>query len=794
MKKLLLIILLTSVILSACSQGPVENSWLSDLVGTSAPPTPTVTPTPQPKARISIGEAQILAGDYEAALNEFWTARAQSTDPEIIAAAQLGVGRVLYLQSKNSLAVEQLNWLLTNVPEGEIRNTAYFYLAKAYEKLGQSAPAAEAYGNYLRLEPGPLDSEIHEMQGDAYRASGDHINALTAYRSAREKSVPGDTDTLDVKIAQELASTGDNPGAINAYLLLYESSTSDAIKAQVNLLLGQVYLRINEPEQAYARFQSSVENFPIYFDTYSGLVALVEANRPVNELMRGIVDYYAGKYGLAIEAFDRYLYSNPPHDANIHYYKALSMWNIGDYEGEIAEWDKLIQDHPTDEKYPTAFLEKSTTLYNNLERYEDAANTLLSFVAKVPDSPKAPDFLYRAARIYELGGFLSKAAATWERIINEYPSANEAYTGLFQAGIVHYRLGSYEKAQVTFQRIIVLELSPEEQAAAYFWVGKCLAAMGKTDESMEYYQQAVTADPTGYYSIRANEKLNGLNPFPLSTNIDLSIDLALDKLTADEWMINTFTLDPTTNLSDETALNVFSRYLRGKEFTRLGLRDSARGEFNALREELKTDPVNTYRLLNYLVEHGYYQVAVLSSRQVLDQAGLSQADTLTLAPAYFNHIRFGIFFREIVVSAANENSIDPLLLFSLIRQESLFEPSIVSSADARGLMQIIPVVGEEIAGRYSWPANYVTGDLDRPVVNVRLGTYFFKNWINYFDGSIPAALSAYNAGIGATIPWQELAVGDVDLFVELIRYEQTREYIRLIAENYAIYKSIYTHP
>lgn len=794
MKKLLLIILLTSIILSACSRGSEGNSWISDLVGTSVPPTPTVTPTPQPKARISLGEAHILAGDYESALNEFWTARAQSTDPEIIAAAQLGVGRVLLLQSKNASAVEQLNWLLTNVPEGETRNTAYFYLAKAYEKLEQYGPAAEAYGNYLRLEPGPLDSEIYEMQGDAYRAVGDHVNALTAFHAARERSVPNDTDTLDIKIAQELSSTGDDPVAINAFLLLYDTSTSDSVKAQVNFLLGQIYLRINEPEQAYARFQDNVNHYYEFYDAFSGLVALVDANQIVDERMRGIVDYYAGKYGVAIEAFDRFTYNNPDHPGDVHYYKALSLWNNGYYEEEIAEWDKLIQDHPTDEKYPTAFLEKSTTLYNNLFRFEEAANTLLSFVAKVPDSPKAPDFLYRAARIYELGGFLSKAAETWERIINEYPSADEAYSGLFQAGIVYYRLGSYEQAQVTFQRIIVLALSPEEQASAYFWVGKCLEAIGKSEDSQGYYRQAVTADPTGYYSIRADEKLNGFNPFPLSASTDLSIDLALDKLPADEWMISTFKLDPATNLSDNTALNVFPRFLRGNEFTRLGLRDSARGEFDALREELKTDPLNTYRLLNYLVEHGYYQVAVLSSRQVLDQAGLSQADTLTLAPVYFNHIRFGIFFREIIVAAANENGMDPLLLFSVIRQESLFEPSIVSSADARGLMQIIPAVGEEIAANFIWPTNFVVSDLDRPVVNVRLGTHFLKNWVNYFDGSVPAALSAYNAGIGSTIPWDELAGGDVDLFVELIRFEQTRDYIRLIAENYAIYKLIYTHP
>ena len=165
-----------------------------------------------------------------------------------------------------------------------------------------------------------------------------------------------------------------------------------------------------------------------------------------------------------------------------------------------------------------------------------------------------------------------------------------------------------------------------------------------------------------------------------------------------------------------------------------------------------------------------------------------------MPPSTFNHIRFGVFFREIVVSAANENDFDPLLLFSIIRQESLFEPAISSSADARGLMQILPAVGEEIATNFGWPSNFKTSDLDRPMINVRLGANYLKKWSNYFNGDISAALSSYNAGIGATIPWEELSGGDVDLFVEMIRFEQTREYIRAISENYEIYKSIYTHP
>ena len=794
MKRVVVFLVILCLIITACTPQSSGDSLVDKIAGFAASPTPTATATPQPKARISLGQDDILSGDYEAALNEFWTAREQSTDAEIIAAAQLGVGRVLLLQGNITGSVEQLNWLINNFPEGETRNTAYFYLATAYEKLGQYSQAAAAYGEFLRLEPGPLDSEILVMQGDAAYTAGEFANALTAYQLALQKNSSGDTDSISIKIAQSLSAAGDDGNAINTLLSLFETSINEATKSQVNLLLGQIYLRLNEPEQAYARFQDSVAKYPVYYDTYSGLVTLVEAGQPVSELMRGIIDYYAGKYGLAIEAFDRYLYADPAHDGTVHYYRALSLWNIGDYEGEIAEWDILIRDHPTDAKFSAAFLEKATTLYNHLQRYEEAAESLLSFVALVPDSSSAPDYLYRAARIYELGGYISKAAATWERIINEYPASEQAYSGLFQSGIARYRLSEFDQAQVTFQRLILLAVTPEEKAAALLWVGKCMDKQGKSAESKEYYRQAASADPTGYYGIRGNQLANNLDPFPRATNTDLSIDLAAEKAAADQWMISTFSLDPLIDLSNSDALHSYPGFLRGKEYDRLGLRDEARSEFDALRETLVTDPVNTYRLLNYLVDHQYYYTAVFASRQVLDLAGLSQDQTLTLAPKYFNHIRFGVFFREIVVSAANENDFDPLLLFSVIRQESLFEPAISSSADARGLMQILPVVGQEIAANFGWPDDFKTSDLDRAVVNVRLGANYLKKWSNYFDGNISAALSSYNAGIGATIPWEELSGGDVDLFVEMIRYEQTRDYIRSIAENYEIYKFIYTHP
>jgi soluble lytic murein transglycosylase len=558
--------------------------------------------------------------------------------------------------------------------------------------------------------------------------------------------------------------------------------------------LGQIYLEQNLPEQAYARFQDSVLNYPTFFDTYSGLVVLVQADQPVNDLMRGIIDYYAGQYGVATEALDRYMKANPQHDGTSHYYKALSLYNMGDYEGEISEWDMLIKDHSADQFLPQAYLEKATTQWEMLTDYLGSAQTLLQFVSRVPDSPKAAEYLYRAANIYEIGGYLTRAAKTWQRVFDEFPGSGYAYESLFKSGIAYYRLEKYEEAQVTFQKLLVLSTDPEDLARTNFWVAKSMEKRGEQEKAQEYYQQSSIADPTGYYSIRAGEILATREPFSPQSNNDLAVDFASEREKAEKWMRTKFNLEDQVDLSSLAELSGNPLFQRGETYWELGLRDEARSEFEKLRQELQSDAVNTYRLMNHMLELGFYQTAALSSRQVLDAAGLTQDQTLTDAPVYFNHIRFGVFYHDLIISAARENGIDPLLLFSIIRQESLFDASISSSAGARGLMQITAETGEYIAVNYGWPPDYQFSDLDRPMINVRMGARYFKYWLDKYGGNVSAALASYNAGDGNNQSWMEIAGDDSDLLLEVIRFDETSSYIRYIRENYAIYQTIYTHP
>lgn len=800
MKKRIFITLSTMLILLTSCIMPFSNSDVDDVLpepitGTPLPTsTPTPTPTPQPQARVSIGQAEILNGDYEKALAEFWTAREQSTDPEVIQAAQLGVGRVLLLQNDYNGAVDQLNWLLTNFSEGGARSTAYFYLAKAYEGLQQYILAAEAYQNYVDTVPSVLKSEILEMKGDALTQAGEYGDAVLAYTDALQGATASKADGLQLKLAQAESTTGADTNALNRYWSLLENSGSEYVKAQANLLLGRLYLKLGMPEQAYARFQDSVARFPTYYDTYSGLVTLVEAGQPVSDLMRGIVDYYAGQYGLTIIALERYMLQNPDHDGTPLYYKAYSHYELGDYEQEIATWDVLINEHPQDQYLATAYLEKASSLWRFKQDYEGAANTLLHYVARYPEAARAAAYLSTAGEIYEIGGYMTKASETWQRVFAEYPSSEEAYPALLKAGIVNYRLQQFKDAHVIFQRMLVLATTPEDQSAANFWIARCLEAENDRDEATTYYQQAASADPTGFYGIRAKEKLAGEKPFSRQFNNDFAIDYAKEKLEAEKWLRTTFSLEQSVDLNSYSDLSNNPLFQRGEEYWKLGMRDSARSEFELLRKELEGDAVNLYRLMNRMLELGFYQTASLTSRQVLDLAGLSQDLTLTQAPVYFNHIRFGIFYRDLVVPAAVEHNLDPLLIFSIIRQESLFDASITSSKGAHGLMQITGDTGDTIVTNYGWPENYTTADLDRPYINVRLGVHNLKIYVDKYGGDITAALASYNAGDGNTIIWKGMAGDDVDLLVELIRFDETRDYIKYITENYEIYKTLYSHP
>ena len=130
------------------------------------------------------------------------------------------------------------------------------------------------------------------------------------------------------------------------------------------------------------------------------------------------------------------------------------------------------------------------------------------------------------------------------------------------------------------------------------------------------------------------------------------------------------------------------------------------------------------------------------------------------------------------------------MVASLIRQESEFDPSVVSYANAWGLMQLLPSVGKAMA-REEGISHFQTFQLLDPETNIRLGTRYLRQMLDRFGGVQEYALAAYNAGDSRVADWE--AAGPyqgMDEFVESIPFTQTREYVEAILRNEETYRAI----
>ena len=799
-RKLVLLAVLFSLVLQSCGSqitlplfaSPTPTETPTPTVTPSPTPTPTVTPTPTPipAARLDLGNQALFAGDYDQAHLEYQQALDKAADDPTRALALLGLGRSQILLGQPSVAITTLNSIIQRFPTSPLLAEAYYFIGDAYRNQGNLPKAAEAYQKYVDLNPGVIDAYVETLRGDLLAESGDAPGALAAYDLAVQAPQLGDDTPIKIKIGRMYAASGDYDNAIRRYLETYDQTNNEYYKAQINYLAGLAYMNMGLPEQAYARYQDSVNNYIRPYDSYNCLLALVNAGIQVDELQRGLIDYYAGQYGYAVEAFNRYIEQNPEHDATPYHYKALSLLALNQPQAAIDVWSFVIENYPDDPLWVSAWDEKSYTQWTALGQYREAADTLLEFNKQAPGIDQAPFYLYEAARILERDNLLEDAAQVWERVMSEYASSDYGWRSLFLAGITYYRLANYELALTTFQRGLVFAADAEEQSAADFWIAKTYQAQGNTEQAAAYWEQCTSRDPTGYYSVRAREILLGQPPMGKSFEYSLNVDWQNERHLAEGWVRVTFDLPPGTDLTDPGDLAKDARFQRGSAFWSLGLYDQASQEFESLRVDLEPDAVNSFRLIQPLLKMGFYRSAIFASRQVLTLAGMDNNATLN-APAYFNHIRFGTFFQNLALSFANAEKLNPLFLFSVMRQESLFEGFASSGAGARGLMQIMPATGQEISTQMDWPQNFTPNDLYRPLVSIRLGARYLARQRDAFDGDLFTALAAYNGGPGNAAIWRDLSAGDPDLFLEIIRIKETRDYITQIYEFFNLYRLIY---
>ncbi|MCX7097927.1 MAG: transglycosylase SLT domain-containing protein [Methylococcales bacterium] len=193
----------------------------------------------------------------------------------------------------------------------------------------------------------------------------------------------------------------------------------------------------------------------------------------------------------------------------------------------------------------------------------------------------------------------------------------------------------------------------------------------------------------------------------------------------------------------------------------------------------------------------WFSVKKLSKAQLLVAAKLAQqwqwqqVAIITLVKAdYWDDLglRFPVSYNPQVQANASLQGLDPAIIFGLMRQESMLDKEAQSAAGARGLMQLMPATGQQMASALNepWQSDSLLFD---PDLNIKYGSFYYKQLLARFDGHVALAAAAYNAGPYRVDKWLPVAKAmPADVWIETIPYKETRKYVSSVLSYAIIYQ------
>ena len=151
--------------------------------------------------------------------------------------------------------------------------------------------------------------------------------------------------------------------------------------------------------------------------------------------------------------------------------------------------------------------------------------------------------------------------------------------------------------------------------------------------------------------------------------------------------------------------------------------------------------------------------------------------------------RFQLKYTELILKYSAEYDLEPSFVAGVICVESKYKPDAVSRAGARGLMQIMPETGAEIAEALGEP--YAVDNLFDPDTSIRYGCFYLRQQLDRFDGNKAVALAAYNAGPNKAALWLSEYGLDSRGRIAYIPYEETRNYVKRVLQAQENYENLY---
>lgn len=464
-------------------------------------------------------------------------------------------------------------------------------------------------------------------------------------------------------------------------------------------------------------------------------------------------------------------YSRAPSTSRNAYRAARGLQLGGEDIAAIAAYKRMIAALPQAPETPKAlirladltdnapmaiaYLDQSLKLSAQLKRPEDSADALLRKARRYKKTNPAQQAAIEVQLLKQLSQTAAAADLRWRYA---WAAAKE---------------GQLEIARQWAQQIVQANPDNEQAPKALFWSGKWAERLSNPTARQQDFNQLWQRYPESYYAWR----VAALSGTPVGDFQSIRTQV------------------PSLNLpTQRLPLTVGSASLR--ELYLLGQGQAAweqwQVEFKS-REAPSIQEQLTDGLVRLGVEEyidGLFMLSNLRDRVITEPESQPQrAAVLALSKdlRYWQAL-YPVPYWSDIQRWSKAQSLNPVLVLGLMRQESRFTLDIKSAVGATGLMQLMPDTAQSVASSLKLK----TYHLDQASDNIRLGTWYLNSTHNTFRGNSMLAIASYNAGPGNVDEWlKTLDTQDADIFVETIPFDETQTYVKSVLENYWNYLRLY---
>jgi soluble lytic murein transglycosylase len=561
--------------------------------------------------------------------------------------------------------------------------------------------------------------------------------------------------------------------------------------AQAWFLLGQAREGLNQYSEAIRAYQETWLKYPLHgaakkararWDSLAQEKKVMVKRIPPEALFsRALQFYQANQYESALKEMNRIegfpAQSYPSSYAgelwvdDLYYHRGMSHFRLKQYSKAVETLDLVVRSSRNEGMAEKSLFSLFQTLARSGRR-EEALRVHDLFQAAYSRSSFLPQALFLKATLYEDRGELEKAVSLYLGVADQFPQSSFRFPALWNAGWIRYQKKDWAAALEAWERLKKTEPPFRWMEKALYWGGKALEKIGRMEEKEGLYRELQREYPASYYSQLVSSR--GLGPRASRGPFPVFQDRPLP-----------YGGEMRTNSPGAKSIHLE----KGRLLARLALAPWAVEELEAAEEEgggLEEMWIELSRL--YRESEEYYRSNLLVRRKfaLKPLSGRSSERERTL-----NLLAYPLGNPSLIHRYAQMHNLDPALLSALILEESRFQVEALSPAGARGLMQVMPQTGRQIAGELK-VRSFSEDQLYDPAVNIRLGSWYFARMLEEFEGKVHLALAAYNAGPRAVRKWLAgFGSSAEDEFVENIPYTETRNYVIRVIGSAQVYRMLY---